>query len=46
MRIDNKEPNRRYKDFADWLLNYKEHTIYVLALFIGYYIYLTTTTKV
>ena len=45
MRIDNNEPNRRYKDFWDWLFNYKEHTVYVLILVIGYYIYLHSTTE-
>jgi hypothetical protein len=46
MRIDNNDSNKKYKDFWDWLLSYKEHTIYIIILVTGYYIYLTTTTEV
>jgi hypothetical protein len=45
MRIDNKDPNKKYKDFWDWLFNYG-HTIFVLSLAIGYYYYLISTTDI
>jgi len=46
MRIDNKNPRIIYKDFWDWLFNYKEHNIFIIGIAIGYIYYLTTTTEV
>jgi hypothetical protein len=46
MRIDNKDQHTVYKDFWDWLFNYKEHVVYVLVLIIGYYLYITNTSEV
>ena len=43
MRIDNKDPNKIYKDFWDWLF-YDGHTIFILSLAIAYYYYLISTT--
>jgi len=45
MRVDNKDPNKKYKDFWDWLF-YDGHTIFVLSLAIGYYYYLISTTDI
>jgi len=45
MRIDNKDPNKIYKDFWDWLSR-DGHTIFVLSLAIGYYYYLISTTDI
>lgn len=45
MRIDNNNSHITYKDFWDWLFNYKEHGIYLVFLAVGYYLYLTSTTE-
>ena len=45
MRIDNKDPSKKYKDFWDWLFNYG-HSIFVLSLAMGYYYYLISTTDI
>ena len=44
MRIDNKDPSRKYKDFWDWLFN-DRHIIFLLSLVIGYFYYLISTTE-
>jgi len=46
MRVDNKDPEIIYKDFWDWLFNYKEHSVFIIVVAIGYIRYLTTTTEV
>ena len=46
MRIDNKNNGIVYKDFWDWLFNYREHIMYLMFLIGGYYIYLTSTTEI
>lgn len=46
MRVDNKDPLIMYKDFWDWLFNYKEHNIFIVGIAIGYIYYLITTTEV
>jgi len=45
MRIDNNDPSIRYRDFRDWLM-YEWHRVFILALIIGYFYYLNTTTEV
>ena len=45
MRIDNNDPNKRYKDFGDWLF-YDGHIIFIVGLAIGYFYYLISTTEV
>jgi len=44
VRIDNNEPNRIYRDFWDWLF-YDWHVFFLVALIIGYFYYLMTTTE-
>ena len=44
MRIDNKDPNKIYKDFWDWL--YKDGHFYLIpSLMIAYFYYLISTTE-
>jgi hypothetical protein len=45
VRIDNNDPNIRYRDFRDWLF-YDWHIVFILALLLGYLYYLNTTTEV
>ncbi len=45
MRIDNKDPNKIYKNLGDWLFNYG-HSYFILSLAIGYYYYLISTTDI
>ena len=44
MRINNDDPNKKYEDFRDWLFE-DWHIIFLLALVIGYFYYLITTTE-
>ena len=44
MRIDNKDPSKKYKDFWDWLSN--GHIIFLVSLAIGYFYYLISTTDI
>jgi len=46
MRVDNNNPNIIYKNFSDWLLNYREHTLYMFFLVGAYYIYIRTTSEI
>ncbi len=45
MRLDNKNPQIVYENFGDWLLNYRDHLVFALLLFFGYWVYLATTTE-
>jgi hypothetical protein len=44
MRIDNNDPNKKYKDFWDWLFS-DWHIIFLVSLLIGYFYYLISTTE-
>jgi hypothetical protein len=45
MRIDNKDPNKQYRDFTEWLFD-GWHVYFTVMAVIGYFYYLITTTKV
>jgi len=44
MRIDINDPNKKYKDFWDWLFN-DWHIIFLVSFVIGYFYYLISTTE-